>query len=154
MTRSPTASPGTERRSRPWRATRSSRGSRRGGSRSKRCSGSRPWRSDCPRALPGDDPAGDPTDHLTLEPVVAVVGEGLAWVAATLATLEGHQLLPWQGTELLHQRRHVAEEAKATAILLVVDDENGNRQLVEVHRGDGTPPVVGENRRREHEPVR
>jgi hypothetical protein len=34
-----------------------------------------------------------------------------------------------------------------------MDDQNGNRQLVEIHRRDRPPPVVSEDRRRQHEPI-
>src|SRR5262245_36081808 len=85
------------------------------------------WRGDGGSGrLPRDDPPGDSRDHLALDSVVAVKGEGVAWVAEALAALDRDQLLHRRRVELLHQRRYVTEEAEAAAVRLVMDDEHGN----------------------------
>ena len=90
---------------------------------------------------------------MLFEAVEAVVGPGFAGVAAGLAAVQGDELFARAGGEFSHQGGDVAKEAFAAAVLLVVDNEDGDSQLGERHSGDGGFLVVGEDRGGEDEAV-
>src|SRR6266508_13043 len=83
-------------------------------------------------ALLGLDPCRDGVDDLAFYTVVSVVGKRLACVTHRDAAFETHEVLPRRPLELTGEQPRGAVPGDDTAVLLVVDDQCGHPDLVEI----------------------
>src|SRR6266481_703627 len=105
--------------------------------------------------LLGLDPCRDGVDDLAFDTVVSMIGKCLAWVTCRDAALEAYEFFPRRPFELSGEQPRRVVPGDDTAVLLVVNDQGGYPDLVEVRVEDcfGRLAASIRDARRQHDAV-